>query len=682
LTSSDLPPQDGFDVAPLARDVLGSESEDVAQDVWLLLRRQPPEHVRNLGGWLRLAIVHAARRSKQRDRRRAERERIVARPDRTPSVLEELERKQLREQLTVLVNGLSEPYREVVRLRYLEDCDIEEVAARIGRTSATVRSQLTRGLDLLRIRMGVPPRKRRRIPGLFLLGLRESWRGADPRSRRRIAAASALASGIAAGVLVFAVLFDHERSESKDLVASASPRNDRSETIPLDAGHGAPSPRTPIESSPVKTSVLPAGDEWALALEGDVLDPEGTPVPDADVLVGFENGGRPRTIARSDARGHYRIESVDSRLLVWAVGHGHTPSNRHLIASKDPDRDLDLRLGQRIGTLAGRVLASDGRPVSGASVHLLTSTARTEAFDSSDQDTLAYGPLPVRVQTADDGRFALGFPGQERFWLLVTAEGQPPLMFAPPQGVEPGKLEVRLKSPCTLEGTLHRRDGSAASHARLALVLPEPLPPIEGRTDETGRFVFEAIPPVPYALRLLEDPGDPSTSFSATGTLGEGERASRDAILDDGLAIRGRVLDGDRPVADGLVRLQENESDSMNGSVRTARTGPDGSFSFTNCVIGRRYALKLLDPDGTRESDETAVHVHPEQGDVVLQIRKSKAELGSLAGRRWHSSTPAMSDSSAKGPPRRSALSAIARLVACPHPPCGNDLLGPGLTSL
>src|SRR6185436_7935749 len=110
-------------------------------------------------------------------------------------------------------------------------------------------------------------------------------------------------------------------------------------------------------------------------------------------------------------------------------------------------------------------------------------------------------------------------------------------------------------------------------------------------------------------------------------------RASRDTILDDGLAIRGRVLDGDRPVADGLVRLQENESDSMNGSVRTARTGPDGSFSFTNCVIGRRYALKLLDPDGTRESDETAVHVHPEQGDVVLQIRKSKAELGSLAGR-------------------------------------------------
>jgi hypothetical protein len=217
------------------------------------------------------------------------------------------------------------------------------------------------------------------------------------------------------------------------------------------------------------------------------------------------------------------------------------------------------------------------RPMDGQSPARASTSSRRRPgrrrFDSSDQDTLAYGPLPVRVQTADDGRFALGFPGQERFWLLVTAEGQPPLMFAPPQGVEPGKLEVRLKSPCTLEGTLHRRDGSAASHARLALVLPEPLPPIEGRTDETGRFVFEAIPPVPYALRLLEDPGDPSTSFSATGTLGEGERASRDAILDDGLAIRGRVLDGDRPVADGLVRLQENESDSMNGSVRTARDG-------------------------------------------------------------------------------------------------------------
>ena len=639
MTPSDPPPPDGFDVAPLARDVLGSESEDVAQDVWLLLRRQPPEHVRNLGGWLRLAIVHAARRSKQRDRRRAERERIVARPDRAPSVLEELELKHLREQLTELVNELREPYREVVRLRYLEDCEVEEVAARVGRTPGTVRSQLTRGLDLLRARMGVQPRKRRALPALFFGWWRDTWERADPRTRRRIAASSALVTGLAAGVWVIATLYDRPEPESRELLASAVDTAEPAASAPLDAGRGAPPLREPIEGLPVETAVRPAEEEWTVGLEGDVLDSDGTPVPDAEVMVGAEKGIGRRVATRSDAVGHYRVESVDSRLLIWATAKGHAPTNRHLIASKDPERELDLRLGNRIGTLGGRVLSFDGQPVSGADVLLYTSSARTESFDSSELDTLAYPQLAVRAVTEDDGGFQLGSPGQERFWLLVTADGHPPRMFAPPPDHDLGKLEIRLQAPCTLEGILRRRDGTLASRARLALVLAEPLPARETETDETGRFLFAALPPVQYALRLLEDPGDPSTSCSITGVLREGEAISQDAILDNGLPIRGRALDGDRPLADALVRLQESASDSLPGVERTAETDPDGNFSFANCVVGRRYRLQLVGTDGEGASDETIVRANPEQEEVLLRVRDSGVEKGSLSG-RFESAVP------------------------------------------
>ena len=129
-------------VTAFAGDVLGGhqDAEDVAQDVWLLLARQPPGRVRRLRSWLGIAIRHVASRSRQRDRQRAERERIVARSDRVPSVLEQLERESERQVLEALVDGLKEPYREVVRRRYLEEREIEEIAAEIGRSPVTLRS--------------------------------------------------------------------------------------------------------------------------------------------------------------------------------------------------------------------------------------------------------------------------------------------------------------------------------------------------------------------------------------------------------------------------------------------------------------------------------------------------------------------------------------------------------------
>jgi DNA-directed RNA polymerase specialized sigma24 family protein len=54
------------------------------------------------------------------------------------------------------LEGLREPYREVVRLRCLDELATAEIAERLGRGEATVRSQLKRGLDLLRARLGAP----------------------------------------------------------------------------------------------------------------------------------------------------------------------------------------------------------------------------------------------------------------------------------------------------------------------------------------------------------------------------------------------------------------------------------------------------------------------------------------------------------------------------------------------
>src|SRR5262245_31886187 len=89
------PSLDRCEITPLVRDLLGShqDAEDLAHDAWLLLQRQPAGRVRSVRAWLKAAILHMGARTRQRDRRRVERERMVARAEREPSVLEQLERR-------------------------------------------------------------------------------------------------------------------------------------------------------------------------------------------------------------------------------------------------------------------------------------------------------------------------------------------------------------------------------------------------------------------------------------------------------------------------------------------------------------------------------------------------------------------------------------------------------------
>src|SRR5262245_55387936 len=177
----------------LIRPRVGSadRADDVVQEAFLHALRRPPRDPRGIGAWLLVVARHLASRSRKCERNRNARERLVAAasPRRASGVAAHAaERREVQR----LLATLAEPYREVLRLRYLEGCEIEEVAQRLGRAPGTVRSQIKRGIDRIRQRLGTQSRSR--LSGL--LGL--AWLRARWKAQRELATACAVAGALLA----------------------------------------------------------------------------------------------------------------------------------------------------------------------------------------------------------------------------------------------------------------------------------------------------------------------------------------------------------------------------------------------------------------------------------------------------------------------------------------------------
>jgi len=127
-------------------------AEELAQEVFLQLHRnwsamKSPAHI---VFWLRRVASHrsidAARKTKAR------RETSLEELD-EPTVFERVHDSFLSSYLNRMVATLPEKQRIVVVLRYQEDMDLEEIAKVLDMKINTVKTQLSRALDLLRMKV-------------------------------------------------------------------------------------------------------------------------------------------------------------------------------------------------------------------------------------------------------------------------------------------------------------------------------------------------------------------------------------------------------------------------------------------------------------------------------------------------------------------------------------------------
>jgi RNA polymerase sigma-70 factor (ECF subfamily) len=126
-------------------------AEELAQEVFLQLYRnwrqmKSPDHI---VFWLRKVASHRAIDYSRKSKRR---EQISLEETAEPTALERVHDTFLSTYLERIVASLPEKQRLVVVLRYQEDMEVEEIAKTLGLKPATVKTQLARALDLLRLK--------------------------------------------------------------------------------------------------------------------------------------------------------------------------------------------------------------------------------------------------------------------------------------------------------------------------------------------------------------------------------------------------------------------------------------------------------------------------------------------------------------------------------------------------
>jgi len=151
LTADQLVRHEAF-VQAIARALLGDEAraQDVVQETWLTALRRSPDRAGSTRAWLGRVARNLALDDRRSAQRRATREQLVARAEAIESVDESYARLSVQRDVVDAVLGLREPYRSVVMLRFFQELDANAVAERLGRSAATVRSQQSRALGLLR----------------------------------------------------------------------------------------------------------------------------------------------------------------------------------------------------------------------------------------------------------------------------------------------------------------------------------------------------------------------------------------------------------------------------------------------------------------------------------------------------------------------------------------------------
>ncbi len=140
----------------LAYGIAGDEAEDAVQDAFVKACRKldtfrPEAPFRP---WLFTIVANEARNRRRSLARRAALELRVREPLVTAATEAEAIEHEQRRLLVAAVNALSDHHREVVALRFFAGLSEHETAEVLACPAGTVKSRLSRALDLLRTALG------------------------------------------------------------------------------------------------------------------------------------------------------------------------------------------------------------------------------------------------------------------------------------------------------------------------------------------------------------------------------------------------------------------------------------------------------------------------------------------------------------------------------------------------
>ncbi len=255
------------------------------------------------------------------------------------------------------------------------------------------------------------------------------------------------------------------------------------------------------------------------------------------------------------------------------------------------------------GTVIGKVVGGDGKPLAGAAVHASNSEGVADTV------------------TDAKGEWVLPNLASEVGWMLeYTAAGHGSYEgYVYP--VEAGTIDagnVVLMLPGSVTGTIRDGDGTGIAGADVFLEPSTWGTTLQAATVADGTYSFADVVPGRYRIRVEAD-GHPGTYYPGVDSFADaklvsvtesGTTVAADLTLITAGALTGHLTGDNGPVA-GNATLYE-QSRGLSGSVPT----DDGSFSFTGLWPGRYTVLAEADGytstwlgDSTNEAGATWVDV-------------------------------------------------------------------------
>lgn len=388
-----------------------SQADDVVQEAWLRTLERPPTKDERLATWLRVVARHFLIDDLRSSRRRERRESQVARREHVVDASE----SQVDVDVSRLVGELDEPHREVVRLRFVDELTVPQIAMRLERSESVVRRQLKTGLDRLRTRLVARQDDNGawRWFGAFawpapverlVARAREAFRSSTPAARAAVLVLALLAASLS--WLMTRTPASSQRGAATEIAElEGSPRD---ESASSDEFASPAAPTRQVAAKAESWTATPAAllqPSVARSVAGVLLDRRrAQPIADARILGAvLDDDGVGEFLAVTDASGRFEIASDRLPLWVWAEHLDYATTWRKRVPAGFE------RTGALLLIEAGaRGDAGDGEGLRVAAAHeseeARRSRERRDAFLLVERPPVGSVERPIEVRSLASGR--------------------------------------------------------------------------------------------------------------------------------------------------------------------------------------------------------------------------------------------------------------------------------------
>lgn len=254
---------------------------------------------------------------------------------------------------------------------------------------------------------------------------------------------------------------------------------------------------------------------------GVVLDgTTGAPVTSFGVRLRHYNGAdNPTSAASADfqpvtnEKGEFCVETPGpADYVVEAVAPGFAPTSSASVTVQfgKSVSNVIVRLG-RGGSIQGRVIDPDGKPVARARVMTQDNTWTDDEFTHAIGFQFPTNATTVDVRTDSDGRFTCSGLNPAVYQLVVTAPGFTTFSknnFRVSEGVVTPAGDLRMARGGTVRGTLFDAAGKPVGNGTIRLRAIDGVQYVNmsTKTGGDGKFVLENCPPGRFSLTGMRAP--------------------------------------------------------------------------------------------------------------------------------------------------------------------------------